>query len=102
MYKEGCQGMTSLQDVVSFGKPLIMTRNPCLNLDVEKAGIGYCVDMYEVKGWKEKLKILKENKDIWLEMSNNSQLTFKEKFNSNIFAAQLENVLLSVYKGKKD
>lgn len=102
MYKEGCQGMTSLQDVVSFGKPLIMTRNPCLNLDVEKAGFGYCVDMYHVKGWKEKLSILKENKDIWLEMSNNSQLTFKETFNSDIFAAQLENVLLSVYKGKKD
>jgi glycosyltransferase involved in cell wall biosynthesis len=102
LYKEGCQGMTSLQDVVSFGKPLIMTRNPCLNLDVEKEGIGYCVDMYDVKGWKEKLKLLKENKDIWLEMSNNSQLTFKEKFNSKIFASHLEDVLLSVYKGKRD
>lgn len=101
MSKEGCQGMTSLQDVVSFGKPLIMTRNPCLNLDVEKEGIGYCVDMYDINGWKEKLKILKENKEIWLEMSNNSQSTFKDKFNSDIFAAQLENVLLSVYKDKK-
>ncbi|AKP50698.1 hypothetical protein CA2015_1250 [Cyclobacterium amurskyense] len=100
-FKEGCQGMTSIQDVVSFGKPMIMTRNPCLNLNVEKEGIGYTVAMYDIEGWKEKLKILKENRDIWNEMGKNSQLTFKQKFNSEIFASHLEKIFLSTYKNKK-
>ena len=95
--KEGCQGMTSLQDVVTFSKPVIMTRNPCLNLDIEEEGIGYWVDMYDVNSWREKLRILKENRDIWLEMSDKSQSTFKNKFNSEVFATHLESVLLSVY-----
>lgn len=94
---EGCQGMTSLQDVVAFGKPVIMTRNPTLNLDVEKEGFGFYVDMYDVEGWKKKLGLLHDNEELWNAMSEKASHVFKNKFNSRIFSDHLENVFESVY-----
>ncbi|MDN3686708.1 glycosyltransferase [Cyclobacterium jeungdonense] len=99
-HKEGCQGMTSLQDVVSFSKPVIMTRNPCLNLDIEKEGIGKYVGMYDVQDWKNQLTIFASKKSCWVKMSENSRQLFETKFNSEIFAAHLEKVLLATYKKK--
>nr|WP_291372810.1 glycosyltransferase [Cyclobacterium sp.] len=99
-HKEGCQGMTSLQDVVSFSKPAIMTRNPCLNLDIEKEGIGKYVDMYDVQGWKKQLTFFASNKASWEKMSENSRLLFETKFNSEIFASHLEKVLLATFQEK--
>lgn len=95
--KEGCQGMTSIQDVLTFGKPTIITKNPCLNVDVEEEGFGFMVDMHDVKGWKEKLEILATKPDVWEKMSLNSAHVFKNKVNSLIFASQLQEVLIDVY-----
>jgi glycosyltransferase involved in cell wall biosynthesis len=95
--QEGCQGMTSLQDVVTFGKPVIMTKNPTLNLDVEKEGFGFYVDMYDVEGWREKLTLLHNNEELWNKMSGKSSYVFKHKFNSRIFSDHLESVLEKVY-----
>jgi glycosyltransferase involved in cell wall biosynthesis len=95
--KEGCQGMTSLQDVLTFGKPTIITKNPCLNIDVEKEGLGYMVNMHDVTGWKEKVEILATNPEVWENMSRSSAQVFKSKVNSVIFADHLGEVLTSVY-----
>lgn len=95
--KEGCQGMTSIQDVLTFGKPTIITNNPCLNIDVAKEGIGFKVDMHDVAGWKEKLDILATNSEIWENMSKSSAEVFRNKVNSEIFAKHLSEVLTNVY-----
>jgi len=99
--KEGCQGMTSIQDVLTFGKPTIITNNPCINVDVEKEGFGFKVEMHDVNGWKEKLGILATNSEIWEAMSKKSAEVFKDKVNSKIFANQLEKVLTEVYDKKR-
>ena len=33
-------GLTSLMDCLGFGKPVIITKNPCIDLDIENLGIG--------------------------------------------------------------
>ena len=40
--QETLAGLTSLLDCLGFGKPVIMTRNPCIDIDIEKEGIGIC------------------------------------------------------------
>lgn len=96
--KEGCQGMTSLQDVIALSKPVIMTKNKTLNLDVEKEGFGYWVDMYDVEGWRNAFSKLVEDENKWYMMSRNANKVFSQKSNSRIFADSLERVFLNVYK----
>lgn len=94
--KEGCQGMTSIQDVIALGKPTIITRNKSLNLNVEEEGIGLFVEMGDVEGWKKATKILMEDKNVLRKMGANSKKTYLEKFNSQIFANKLQEVFLKV------
>ena len=49
-------GLTSLMDCLGFGKPVIMTRNPCIDFDIEKLGIGTWVEPYDVDGWAKAIK----------------------------------------------
>lgn len=95
--KEGCQGMTSIQDVVAMGMPVVMTRNPLLNLDVEKEGFGILVDKGDVEGWRRAVNALIEDENILKKMGKNADITFKEKFNSTLYAQTLEKVLRNVY-----
>lgn len=102
--KEGCQGMTSIQDVIALGKPTIITRNVSLNLNVEEEGIGLFVEMGDVEGWKKATKTLMEDETLLKKLAANSKKTYLEKFNSQVFADKLQEVLLNVYesKSKKD
>ena len=98
--KEGCQGMTSLQDVVALGKPTILTKNKHLNLDVEKEGFGFLVEMGDVNGWIIAVNKLINDDDLLITMGNNSRRVYREKFNSEIFAASLEQEFMKVARRK--
>lgn len=94
--KEGCQGMTSLQDVVALGKPTIITKNQHLNLDVEQEGFGFLVEMGDVNGWIGAVNKLINNDDLLNSMRGNARRVYREKFNSEIFAASLEQEFMKV------
>ncbi len=98
--KEGCQGMTSIQDVIALGKPTIMTLNRSLNLDVEKEGFGIFVEMGDILGWKNAISLLIHDTSLLTTMASLAQKTYVEKFNSEIFADKLQEVLVKVYHSK--
>ncbi|MEX2592081.1 MAG: glycosyltransferase [Anditalea sp.] len=99
--KEGCQGMTSLQDVIALGKPVIMTENKSLNMQVEKEGIGYCVGQGDVGGWRNALNDLIFDEEKLIDMSGKALALHRFKYNSRIFANDLEKVLMEVHTRKK-
>src|SRR5690606_22022617 len=74
--KEGCQGMTSLQDVIALGKPTVMTRNSTLNLDIEKEGFGFAVEMGDVGGWRQAVQVLIDDEKVLKEMGEKAKKTF--------------------------
>src|SRR5690606_1741117 len=100
-HKEGCQGMTSLQDVIALAKPVVMTKNISLNLDIEKEGIGHTVEMYDVGGWRNTLLDFLTDQAGWNTMVQNTKRVYQEKFNSVIFADSLEKVFRKVYERHK-
>jgi hypothetical protein len=59
--QDGLCGLTSLMDALGAGKPVIMTRNALIDLDIEKAGIGRWVDAGDTNGWVEALRFFDEN-----------------------------------------
>ncbi|WP_162417076.1 glycosyltransferase [Cyclobacterium roseum] len=93
---EGCQGMTSIQDVVALGKPTVITKNKTLNLDVEKEGFGIFVDMGDVSGWVKAINMLMNDEVRMEKMKQNALSVYQNKFNAEIFAKQLKKVFLDV------
>lgn len=92
--KEGCQGMTGIQDVIAFGKPVVMTRNPFLNIDVEEEGFGVYVEKMDVSGWVNAINGLVRDFENLNAMQNAAAEVYRTKFNTEIFAASLEKILL--------
>ena len=95
--KEGCQGMTSIQDVVALGKPTIITKNPMLNIDVEKEGFGVMVSKGSVEDWKNSLNDLLFDLDRLEKMRINALNVYRQKYNSVLFSNKLMRVFRSVY-----
>ncbi|MCC5939717.1 MAG: glycosyltransferase [Lunatimonas sp.] len=100
MKKEGCQGMTGIQDVLAFHKPVVITKNPYLNMDVEEEGFGVQVEKQDVEGWRNTLNGLIEDWDRLKTMQSRTKVVLETKMNSDIYAEKLEEVLLS-QKNKK-
>lgn len=98
---EGCQGMTSLQDVVALGKPTIITKNPSINLDAEAEGFGITVDKGDVKGWVAAVKILANDKELSQHMREQALEVYREKFNSELFADKLEKAISRIWATRK-
>ncbi|WP_209329557.1 glycosyltransferase family 4 protein [Lunatimonas salinarum] len=99
--KQGCQGMTSLQDVIALSKPVIITETPTLNLDVEKEGIGLTVPMGDVEGWVSAVRKLMENEPLRQEMIEKTKDIFENRFNMDVYAERLTKILSFVYAKKK-
>jgi hypothetical protein len=66
--QEGLCGLTSLMDALAAGKPVIMTRNPLIDLDIESLGIGRWVDPGDENGWIQALRFFEDQPDVAAEM----------------------------------
>jgi hypothetical protein len=82
-------GLTSLTDAMALGKPVIMTRNPYIDIDIEAEGIGHWVDPGDVTGWVKSLQWFDHNPEEALLMGKRARLLAEERFNSDIFARQI-------------
>jgi len=54
-------GLTSLIDALAMGLPVVMTRTPFIDLDLEAEGIGLWVDGGDVQGWRAALERLRDD-----------------------------------------
>lgn len=98
---EGCQGMTSLQDVVALGKPTVITKNPSINIDAEAEGFGITVDKGDVAGWVAAVETLVSDREAFQQMEENAIRVYREKFNSELFAIKLEKAIMKICNAYK-
>jgi glycosyltransferase involved in cell wall biosynthesis len=87
-YKHSAVGLTSLTDAIGMGKPVIMTKQEFIDVDIEKEGIGIWVEPGNPQKWKEAFEVLNNDK-IYNEMSANSLRYRNEYFNYNTYCSQL-------------
>ena len=90
---ESLAGLTSLTDALGAGRPLIMTRHPLIDLDIETEGIGKWVDCEDVNGWAEALKWFEQNPQEACEMGRRARAIAERRCNSTKFAEQLIAVI---------
>jgi glycosyltransferase involved in cell wall biosynthesis len=90
---ESLAGLTSLTDALGIGRPVIMTRHPLIDLDIEKEGIGKWVDCEDVSGWAEALRWFEKNPEKACEMGRRARVIAERRWNSKKFAEQLIAVI---------
>lgn len=91
----GAVGLTELNDALALGKPVVMTRNPYVGIDIESIGCGIWVDQGDVAGWAAALRRLVDDSELRAIMGARGRKFAEEKWNSRLFAAGAETVLRS-------
>ena len=89
-----------IRHIARFGKPVIMTRNPCIDLDIENLGIGTWVDPYDVDGWTRAIKWHFEN----IEQSNRMGLKAKalgKRLSAESFGKKINSLIIEHYQDWK-
>lgn len=82
-------GLTSLTDALGVGRPMIMTRHPLVDLDIEAEGIGRWVAQGDVAGWESALRWFEQHPDEACEMGRNSRALAEKLWNHKTFTANI-------------
>ncbi len=97
----GTQGLTGILDVVGMGKPVIMTKNMNVDLDIDKEIIGISVKQGNVEEWVSAVKLILNDYELLTLMSKNSLALGRNKFNMLIFSNELDKIFSETYKNWK-
>lgn len=92
-------GLTILLDAMAVGKPVIMTKNNCIDIDIEREGFGFWVDPYDIAGWKKRLRFFIENPEHVSEMGKRAR-SFCQKCNIDAFAVKTASIIQETVEGK--
>ena len=96
---ESLLGLTSLMDAMGMGLPVIMTKNPCVDLiDIEKEGIGKWVDPGDVDGWREAIQWFADHKEEAKAMGDRARRLVDNGLNSESFADKIMDIFDRVLK----
>jgi len=93
---EDLAGLTSLLDAMAVGKPVIMTRNKHIDLDLEKEGIGLWVKPDDVAGWQQAIAYLLAHPEEAAAMGDRGRRLCETKYNLDVFTNTLARALKSV------
>ena len=93
---QATSGLTSLADALGLGKPVIMTRQSLLDIDLESEGIGRWVEAGDAAGWANALQWFEMHPDEAVAMGQRARAYAEKAYNSDIFAEQIMGILESV------
>ncbi len=94
-------GLQSLLDALGMGKPVILTRNPWIDIDIEELGIGIWVDPGDVAGWRRALTRLEDDPALAAQMGRRARaLVDSGERTSARFADQLIGIIDRVLRAR--
>lgn len=89
-------GLTELNDALALGKPVVMTRTPYIDVDIEAVGCGIWVDPGDIEGWVRALGDLGADPDRRREMGLAGRRHAETSWNAELFGSGLLRVLTEV------
>jgi glycosyltransferase involved in cell wall biosynthesis len=78
-------GLTELNDALALAKPVVMTRSPHIDVDIEAVGCGIWVDPGDLGGWRRALTRLREHPDEAQAMGAAGRRFAQESWNAQTF-----------------
>lgn len=91
-------GLTSLMDALGMGRPVIMTRNPLIDLDIEALGIGKWIEPYDINGCVEAINWFDNNEAEAAEMGKRARGLVDKGLNSEAFANKIMDIFDRILK----
>ena len=92
-------GITELNDALALGKPIVMTRNPFIDCDIEAVGCGIWVDEGDVDGWARALERLMRDPADRDAMGRRGREFAEREWNAERFAAALRDAIARTSRG---
>jgi glycosyltransferase involved in cell wall biosynthesis len=86
-------GLTELDDALACGKPVVMTRTPYIDLDLEAEGVGRFVAEGDVDGWRRALTELLADPEELRSMGERARRLAETRWNSALFAEGVARAL---------
>jgi len=74
-------GLTSLYDATAIGRPVLMTRNPYIDIDIEAEGIGVWIDAGNDAQWRDTFTSLMSSPERLKKMGEQALRLGREKYN---------------------
>lgn len=89
-------GLTTLVEAFALGIPVICSRNPNFEMDIDKEHIGITVDYNDVEGWINAIRQIAEHPEEARRMGQNARKLAEERFNLEIFSREIAESLLEI------
>jgi len=86
-------GLTSLLDALAVGRPVIMTKNTYIDIDIEREGIGIWVAPGDVNEWNEAIKMLISNPTKAAKMGERARRLCIDKYNISHYTNNLSQII---------
>ncbi|MFZ1997090.1 MAG: glycosyltransferase [Solirubrobacteraceae bacterium] len=86
-------GLTELADAIGCGKPVIVTRAPYFDIDIEAIGCGWWVDPGDESRWSELLAVAMSDPAHLAAMGRRGREWASDHWNARLFAEGLAGVL---------
>jgi glycosyltransferase involved in cell wall biosynthesis len=93
MAQECLTGLTSLLEAMANAKPVLVTRTPMLDIDIEKEGCGIWVEPGDVAGWGRALRYVVDNPQAAREMGRRGRRLCELRYNIERFGDQIAHLL---------
>lgn len=74
-------GLTTLVEALALGKPLIISRNPQIPIDIDSEKCGITVDYGDIEGWKKAIRRIADNPDEAQAMGQRAKLLAERLYN---------------------
>ena len=94
-------GLTTLVEAFALGIPVICSRNPNFEVDIDKEGIGITVEYGDAQGWIKAIQYIAEHPNEAKEMGRKARQLAEQRFNMEIFAKEIADTLHEQYKDNK-
>jgi glycosyltransferase involved in cell wall biosynthesis len=84
-------GLTNCIEAFAVGKPVIMTRTGCLDLDLTAHNTGLYVNPGDVDGWVAAMRALAENPELAMDLGRNARGQAEQHYNCDRFGRDVCN-----------
>lgn len=91
-------GLTTLVEAFALGIPVICSRNPNFEIDIDKEGIGITVEYNDVQGWIKAIRYIADHPEEARRMGANARKLAEERFNLEIFSKEIAESLWEISK----
>ena len=86
----------TLVEAYALGIPVVCSKNPNFEIDIDKEGIGIAVEYGDVEGWVKAIRYLSTHPEKAREMGENARKLGEKRFNLEIFSKEIAQRLLHI------